>query len=185
MFHFLFLGRYSLENKKRIFQPDFSTSSEITEELSVNPKLNEAQNLGSGGGSSGTDRSATFTDIDLSGISDGNRIVNLRHFLSEVASVFTHKISCRLSYENLIIKQLEKKGLQTELKVKCKKCNWEKRIKNEPECPVTSVKEYLSSFSTERKQVTFSKKDSNFKRLLEFEGRLGSHGHWRWIFYTV
>ena len=66
---------------------DFSTSSEITEELSVNPKLNEAQNLGSGGGSSGIDRSATFTDIDLSGISDGNCIVNLRHFLSEVSHI--------------------------------------------------------------------------------------------------
>ena len=155
---------------------DFSTSSEITEELSVNPKLNEAQNLGSGGGSSGIDRSATFTDIDLSGISDGNCIVNLRHFLSEVASVFTHKISCRLSYENLIIKQLEKKGLQTELKVKCKKCNWEKRIKNEPECPVTSVKEYLSSFSTESKQVTFSKKDSILKGCLNLKAVWGAMG---------
>ena len=93
-----------------------------------------------------------FTDIDLSRIPGGNCIENLRHFLSEVASAFTNNIGCRQSHEKLIIKQLEKKGPQTELKYK--KCNWEKRIKKEPEYPVTSVKEYLSSF-TGQKQITF------------------------------
>ena len=80
--------------------------------------------------------------------------MNLRYFLTEVVSAFTQKISCELSYEKLIIKQLEEKGLKTELKVKCSKCNLEKRIKGEPECPFTSVKEYLSSF-TDQTHVAF------------------------------
>ena len=53
---YVFFRKVELGGKK----DDFSTSSEIAKELSVNPKINEAENFGSGGGSSGIDESATF-----------------------------------------------------------------------------------------------------------------------------
>jgi len=66
--------------------------------------------------------------------------VNLRCFLTEVILAFTHEISCdQSSYGQLIIKNLEKKSLKTELKANCNKYNWEKKIKGEAECPLTNV----------------------------------------------
>ena len=117
--------------------------------------------MGNGGGSYGIYCPDTNTDIDLPGIPDGICIVNLRYFFTEVTSPFTQKISCEIIIIwKIDYKAIRKKGLKTERKVKCNKCNWEKRIKGKPECPVTSVKEYLSSF-TEQTQAAFSKKDQS------------------------
>ncbi|XP_065574204.1 uncharacterized protein LOC136036116 [Artemia franciscana] len=155
---------------------NLSNGSKISEEFSANPLIDDSNKLGNGSGSYGVDCPDTNTEIDLSGIPDGNCIVNLRYFLAEVISAFRHKISC--DHGKLIIKQLEKKGLKTELKVKCNKCNWEKRIKGEPECPATSVKEYISSF-TDQTQVAFSEKKSSLKGCLNSKavwGAMGSGG---------
>lgn len=82
-------------------------------------------------------------DIDISIVPDVNCVVNLRHFLHELTVVTMHKTNCKNGQTKLKVNTVKNVGLKTELTIECLSCCWKKRIKSEPDSPITMVKEYL------------------------------------------
>jgi hypothetical protein len=61
-----------------------------------------------------------------------------------------HKTNCKNGQTKLKVNTVKNVGLKTELTIECLSCCWKKRIKSEPDSPITTVKEYLSSFGASK-----------------------------------